>query len=85
MQDEIIKVKVKFVTSVNPYTNENEVVAVMPEVPYNRALTTCYQHVGQHGSCDDGWIRAQRKSRPEEYADLLEELISIGYDVTIVK
>jgi hypothetical protein len=77
---EIVKAKVKFVTSKN-----GEVTAVLTDHPYNHALTTCYSHIGQHGGCDAGWVKAQRKSTPEEYADLLAELTSIGYDVAIVK
>jgi hypothetical protein len=85
MQQEIIKAKVKFVTSANPYTRDKEVTAVLTDHPYNRALTTCYSHIGQHDCCDNTWVKAQRESTEEEYKDLLAELKSIGYDVTIVK
>lgn len=76
---EIVKAKVKFVTS-----EDGEVTAVLTNIPYNRALTTCYAHIGQHGGCDAGWVNEQRPSTPEEYAPLLAELVTIGYDVTIV-
>ena len=39
-----------------------------------------YQHDGQHGDCVP-WISSFTKpATPDEYADLLAELKSIGYD-----
>ncbi len=40
-----------------------------------------YEHVGQHGSADPvGLIQRTTAAKPAEYADLLAELESIGYD-----
>lgn len=46
----------------------------------------CYARVGQHGGCSRGWVRVTRPAREHEYAPLLAELISIGYeDLRILK
>ena len=68
--------------------DKNEIVAVFPAYPgtYDLATMTCYAHVGQHSSCHAEWYRITQPATPEEYKDLLEELISIGYDdLKIVK
>lgn len=59
---------------------DGEVIAVFPEVSYNYVHIMSYQHVGQHGDCVP-WISSFTKpATPDEYADLLAELKSIGYD-----
>lgn len=42
-----------------------------------------YMHNGQHGECADSFARLKR-AEPHEYASLLSELQSIGYDVEVV-
>lgn len=48
---------------------------------------TCYAHVGQHGACDQGWLRRTRAAKPAEYADLQCELESapFGYRFKVYK
>lgn len=49
-------------------------------------MLTVYEHVGQHGTADPSWMaRATRAAYPSEYAPLLAELRSRGYDVTVGK
>jgi hypothetical protein len=56
------------------------VIAVFPEVSYNYVHLMSYQHEGQHGDCVP-WISSFTKpATPAEYAPLLSELKSIGYD-----
>ena len=65
---------------------EDNVFALFPEDPADIAgtLCTCYEHTGQHGSADyHGCIKFSRSAKPEEYADLAEELRGIGYNLVI--
>lgn len=58
-------------------------VAFFPEEKYNDEFIWCYAHVGQHsGACKD-YMDELQPATPEEYQDLLDELISIGYDVEV--
>ena len=64
-----------------------EVLALFPTLPGTNDPHTCqsYQHIGQHGaaSADCSYTKP---ATPAEYADLLRELVSIGYDdLKIVK
>lgn len=63
------------------------VTAVFPTLPFDSAghYMTCYEHVGQHGSCAHGWYCKTRPARSEEYADLFKELESIGYRLKVYK
>ena len=46
----------------------------------NNGTFTCYAHIGQHSACHPDYIKGCRKANKDEYADLLAELVSIGYD-----
>jgi hypothetical protein len=59
---------------------KGDVTACFPTIPGNPGMATCYAHVGQHGSYSWGWYRTTRLATPDEYADLLAELVSLGYD-----
>lgn len=78
------KVRVKFVVD-----KLGEVTALFPDV--NEGVNgygdvfMCYAHVGQHCTYSPEWAKKCRKAKPAEYADLLQELQSIGYDVEILK
>jgi len=50
--------------------------------PDNR---TCYSRIGQHSACHPSYLKKCRKATPEQYAGLLEELVSIGYTDLVVK
>ena len=94
MSNEITKVRVRFAK------NCGEVFAVIRDVwdrkagrwikdtPYNpckgHAVVTCYAHVGQHFEAEYAWIKQFRPASPEEFRPLLNELTSIGYDVTVL-
>lgn len=72
--------KVQFV-----FTPEwDEVTAVFVETT-DGFTATCYAHIGQHGVCTMRWVAEQQLATPEQYAPLLAELQSIGYDVEVVK
>ena len=43
-----------------------------------------YEHVGQHGKASYPHPQTEA-ARPDEYADLMAELRSIGYDLRVVK
>lgn len=66
---------------------EGDIIALFPENTGTLDPNTCdsYQHIGQHGAADVGIIYDTKLATPEEYADLLEELISIGYNPVIYK
>lgn len=62
---------------------DGEVYALFPTIPSDceGRFVTCYARVGQHGGADlHGCIRASRPAKMEEYAGLLIELESEGYD-----
>ena len=46
----------------------------------NSDRMTCYAHVGQHGSCDAGWLRLTRRATFAEYDALRLELESPPYN-----
>jgi hypothetical protein len=53
-----------------------DVLAVFPSIPadYHGAML-CYAHVGQHGSCSNGYYyRETKPATLEEYGPLLDEL-----------
>lgn len=66
---------------------KGDVVAVFPTLPADTigAQMTCYAHIGQHSGCSFDWYNTTRAARPEEYADLLAELVSIGYRLKVYK
>ena len=68
------KVKVIFRKTKNPYTNEYEIVAFMPEIPANYGKIMSYMHIGQHGEADLGFYHETKKATETEYKPLLEEL-----------
>ena len=61
-------------------SSENEITAVFPTIEANPGYMVCYAHIGQHGECGQGWYYTTRPAKPDEYSDLLAELIGLGYD-----
>jgi hypothetical protein len=62
-------------------------LALFPEIPADIHGHHCqsYQHVGQHGGADFSLcIGKTNPASPGEYADLKEELESIGYRLEVV-
>ena len=63
------------------------ILALFPEIPADIHGHHCqsYQHVGQHGGADYSLcIGKTAPAAPGEYADLKEELESIGYRLDVV-
>jgi hypothetical protein len=60
---------------------KGDVTAVFPCEPSDPFgfFMSCYTHVGQYSGCGLDWYQRTRAARPDEYAALLTELISIGY------
>jgi hypothetical protein len=66
------------------YRDTGEVIAVLPDCEANPGLVVCYQHVGQHG--EGLWSNIRKRTRraySREYAPLLAELTSIGYELSV--
>lgn len=62
---------------------DNGLFAYFPEDNYGEFqenLKTSYSHIGQHSACHVDYAAASREATPEEYRDLLAELIGQGYD-----
>ena len=70
-----------------PKREGGDVIALFPTLVGDMSPYTCnsYEHVGQHGSADpQEVVWATKPAKPAEYADLLEELKSIGYNDLVV-
>ncbi len=78
------KVKVIFRKCKNEYMNEYEVIAFLPETPACYGNIMSYMHIGQHGEASMEFYQATKKTAPEEYADLLEELKRVYHDCELV-
>lgn len=78
------KIKVVF----RKYKDTGDIVALFPTVPEDLYGYKCsgYAHIGQHFSADplDMIQITYRCKTRAEYAELLRELISIGYDNLLV-
>jgi len=64
------------------------IIALFPELPADLHGRYCdaYEHVGQHGGADFyGVVRHSTPARPDEYADLAEELTRIGYGLRPIR
>lgn len=63
-----------------------EVIALFPQEPATRDGWLCVScmHVGQHGSADPFTVNDTKPAMHYEYADLYDELKSIGYDDLVV-
>lgn len=60
--------------------------ALMPYEPELDYKVTCYSRIGQHCQADYDFVMS--KTRPaleSEYRDLLKELLSLDYEVTVIK
>lgn len=74
---------IKVIFRVDERDGGYEVIAVFPEMAGDmNPYTTCagYVHLGQHTILSTDIMEWTRHARPEEYKDLLAELVSIGYD-----
>lgn len=65
---------------------EGSIVAVMPyEIADLSGNITSYSHIGQHSAMAPEYLRDTTTAREDEYRDLLEELVGIGYDLEVRK
>lgn len=78
------KVKVIFRKEKNPYTNDYDVIAFMPELKANYGKIVCYAHIGQHSEADLGYYQNTIKANESEYKLLLNELNGIYNDCELV-
>lgn len=71
-------------TKVIFYNELNGVLAVFPELKesngYRHDNVRCYSHVGQHSAMAIDYLAGKSTATEKEYHDLLNELISVGYD-----
>jgi len=67
----------------------NNVFAFFPEIidsiSYNvmkgeKVFYMSYSNVGQHSACSKDYLKGKKLASPEQYNDLLNELINIGYN-----
>jgi hypothetical protein len=69
-------------------TKERAVIVFFPELPGTNDTLTCmsYMRIGQHSAADASYaiIAKTRPAHPSNYADLKEELESIGYRLQVV-
>jgi len=70
-------------------SRDGQITAVFPDVRESpRAqLFACYAHVGQHGTCDEAWVREDtRPAKPAEYDNLKRELERepYGYELVVM-
>lgn len=59
---------------------DGEITAVMPFDAGSPDKMTCYAHVGQHSSCDIGWVQETFSATADEYRALMKELTSAPFD-----
>ncbi len=80
-----MKTKVIFRTwNAEPHT----VIALFPREPGDSNPETCmsYEHIGQHGAAHFVQVMgATHRASKREYTELLTELESIGYDLTVAQ
>lgn len=64
-----------------------EPIAFFPLEPadMNPANCSCYRHQGQHGSACALYAASLKPARPYQSAPLIRELVSLGYDLEIVR
>lgn len=69
------------------FKKENgDVFAAFPTLPgdMSPATMTCYAHIGQHSAAHMRYVSNAKPAKPAEYAELLRELVEIGYDDLVI-
>jgi len=80
MNEEITKVIFR------KYKQGGDILALFPKENQGHGSCLCYQFIGQHGAADYGYcLTFTVLATPEEYAPLLAELQSIGYNLKVMK
>ena len=70
------------------WNKSGDIIALFPEIPADNQGVLCqsYEHVGQHGGADYAHVIDDTKPASRyEYANLLQELKMIGYELKVVK
>jgi hypothetical protein len=70
------------------WRDTSTIIALFPELAadYQGWYCDAYEHVGQHGGADfHGVVQHTTPARPNEYADLAEELTRIGYNLRPIR
>jgi len=62
-----------------------DVIAVFPYEIESMNCTSSYMHVGQHGSCAWNVNSFTKPAKKSEYQDLYNELVSLGYNLKMIK
>ena len=71
------KIKVRFLKQ----RDGGRVFAFFPYMTFNTVGDrTSYAHMGQHSACSGAYAKLCKKAKPDEYCELLAELIAIGYN-----
>lgn len=65
--------------------DDNNVLAFFPEIDWSRGTTMCYSHVGQHSACTIEYVQGLQLATHKQYMPLLQELHSLGYDLTVIQ
>lgn len=68
-------------------SRDGEITAVFPDQRETSHMFACYAHVGQHGLCDEAWVRESTGcAKPAEYAALKAELEAepYGYELVVM-
>ena len=68
------------------FRDGGDVIALFPCIHEGPGLISSYMHIGQHGPASwRGCLADSRNASPAEYAPLLSELASIGYEPIVCK
>ena len=64
----------------------DDIIAILPDVEVEHGYHMMYEHVGQHGEGDYAHVVSKTVlAKTHEYQELLAELISMGYELRVVK
>lgn len=65
------------------WKDNGDIIALLVDQPANPGAVMSYMHLGQHGEADYlNVIHHSVRAKPAEYADLMAELISVGYELS---
>ena len=62
-----------------------EVTAVFPYIVESPNNVMCYVHLGQHSVCNWNFNAVSKPATADQYADLYNELIGLGYNLKVIK
>ena len=60
---------------------DGEVIALFPDDKWNASNITSYMRIGQHGGASPDLLTELKDATPQQYKELKQELIGIGYDI----